>query len=1341
MSGDGGELGELNGGQKRAMESALGGDSMLVTGRAGTGKSFLVKRMIEELRKKEKMVVVTASTGIAAVNIGGTTLHSFVGGGLNPNPERAARGMTDVWANQWRRTDVLIIDECSMIDSDYFEKASKIGSLVRENDKPFGGMQIIMVGDFFQLPPYKGKFIFEVDLFKEIVGEHIYELREQFRQTDPEYVQFLEKIRFGNIDKSVKATWLRLSEKASPPDDAVWFFPRTVDVARRNIEKFRQLEGEERIFKSTDSNPTLKSWPVEEEVNLKVGAKVLLRKNLSVRNGLVNGAFGEVTSFGNDGYPMVRFASGVTMIGNAVFELMMGDEVIATRSQIPLMLAYALTVHKTQGLSLDEVVIDLTRSFGHGMIYTALSRARTLDGMWLRGKMPSMEMMKPDPRVVTWWKENVKENDEEVEIDKLEPPEIVPMEVTEEEEEEEAVLTPGEEVVVTPEEEESHIKYTKQHALEPPKGRKLVPYSKDFDFDRVNFELIGNYDFPAILKTKAMSRQAAMRLDIHTEERYMKALNYLRKRDNEQETPESVWYDQFKNCYRMRMSRPSDLPVDDVIGVPIIIREGLKEAGLERREWLPYVPPNLKLEVIDQYIANPLRLKMSASSLFRNLERLCVGIRLVDATEYIEASELHQVRKNVKIRKIIMPQGEKWPHHQFELDLMDFSKNADVGKGTNYVLTIVDVFTKKARCWPLHQKGAQTILKSAKDYLLEESEKGKLWTTQKFIVHSDNGGEFRGVFEKWIKENDWDVRKGLPYRAWSQGAVERLQRNLKTIVFAAMDLTNETFVYEIEKVVQNYNNTIHTATKMTPNDLAELTDLRNGDRKKIVDAKKVVETIVARNEARKSVAWRAYNEDKDKIRVGDFVRRLEDRTSKNVRTVKPRSAFTKKWNGNWSKDIWFVEKITEQPLRMPVYQLRRVMWDPNTPFDHTRLIKDPLSTKTHHENNPANLLKIKFSLTKLATIAAANGLVINQKEFLPIGKRPPPKDKEPEKVVRFVETNETIEPNEEETEEGVKEPRTMDGMLSETDVLNIIIYINNNVPGSAVLLLNDDKFSKSALAAVPYVTHRVTKDLEETRRMWPSFLFEHMNTFFLFLELFPELQEDKKASGYHYESVCGVLNINNEHYVSFNIRSSAGGRPPYHLMLIDSLEVPKINPRQVVGEAGEGLASVYNFWTSLQVKRKKMYGNIQIESSGLQVPHNEEEEKEVGSNNCGIFSSLTSVGAWHVLSLDEEVRRKEAPSENRHLFKAIMDKMVLLGMCEERKDGKHTYWTPNKYSDKFNPRKIREDAPQEEHEFMGEYLYNFSSWERFEEVRNDRGLENWLGKRIFGAKIHWDPVL
>ncbi|XP_010275115.1 PREDICTED: ATP-dependent DNA helicase PIF1-like [Nelumbo nucifera] len=415
--------------QLQVLKAVAEGKSVFITGSAGTGKTILLKRVVEVLKQlhTRKSVFVTASTGVAACALSGQTLHSFAGIGFGDG-DRESLLLTakSKSSYRWKRARALVIDEISMVDADLFDTLEYIAREIRrkESGRPWSGLQLIVSGDFFQLPPIgnrlslSGKeFAFEADCWDRSFDLQI-ELTQVFRQSDLKLVELLQGIRRGDNDPE-RLKLLQDRTVTSEPDFSVTrLFPRKNDVSRVNKERLRSLGRETVTYTALDVGQEpwksqLKLGITPDEVELCVGARVMLLKNIAQWDGLVNGATGTITGFKqretvaidiccSQLLPSVQFDSGPEIvILPEKWNVMEGDTVLATRKQIPLMLAWALSIHKCQGMTLNCLNTDLSRAFGCGMVYVALSRVRSLEGLYLSGFNPSK--IKAHPKVLEFY--------------------------------------------------------------------------------------------------------------------------------------------------------------------------------------------------------------------------------------------------------------------------------------------------------------------------------------------------------------------------------------------------------------------------------------------------------------------------------------------------------------------------------------------------------------------------------------------------------------------------------------------------------------------------------------------------------------------------------------------------------------------------------------------------------------------------------------------------------------------------------------------------------------------------------------------------------------------------
>uniref|UniRef100_A0A3P8T7X0 ATP-dependent DNA helicase PIF1 n=1 Tax=Amphiprion percula TaxID=161767 RepID=A0A3P8T7X0_AMPPE len=407
--------------QAAVLSAVLSGKNVFFTGSAGTGKSFLLKRIIGSLPPKSTFA--TASTGVAACHIGGTTLHNFagIGSGSAPLEQCIELAQRPGVLQHWTSCRHLIIDEVSMVEAHFFDKLESVARSVRRSTEPFGGIQLIVCGDFLQLPPVsKGKekasFCFQARSWRKVIQVNM-ELTEVRRQTDHSFISLLQAVRVGRVTEEVTAKLMRSSYHHIERDGilATRLCTHKDDVELTNKNKLQQLPGPVKVFEALDSDPALVKTidahsPVSRLIQLKVGAQVMLTKNLDVARGLVNGARGVVVAFesGKHGLPRVRFLCGVTeVLKKERWVFKSGGGIYLSRQQLPLKLAWAISIHKSQGMTLDCVEISLARVFESGQAYVALSRARSLEGLRVMDFDPSV--VRADPDVLVFYKRLRKE--------------------------------------------------------------------------------------------------------------------------------------------------------------------------------------------------------------------------------------------------------------------------------------------------------------------------------------------------------------------------------------------------------------------------------------------------------------------------------------------------------------------------------------------------------------------------------------------------------------------------------------------------------------------------------------------------------------------------------------------------------------------------------------------------------------------------------------------------------------------------------------------------------------------------------------------------------------------
>lgn len=399
--------------QEEALSILKSGANVFLTGEPGSGKTYTVNRYTEYLRECGVIPAITASTGIAATHINGMTLHSWSGIGISrvlSEDELAILCSRKRLISRLVKTNVLIIDEISMLDAKTFDLAEAVCRKIKNSGLLWGGMQVIFVGDFLQLPPVSPqgeeprKFAYSSSMWQKVNPVICY-LSDQYRQDDPQFLSLLTLIRKGCVTEEVQKilSARKLNSLCNLPsygtggenkeisEDHTRLYSHNIDVDRVNNEKLARLPGKEKEFKmewrgQDDLARQLKRGCLSPEMlRLKAGAKVMFTKN-NFSGGFVNGTTGKVEKFSEDGLPLVRLENGrLIEVSSAEWSIEDGGRTLARIFQIPLRLAWAITVHKSQGMTLDSAVIDLSEAFEYGQGYTALSRVRALENLHLIG--------------------------------------------------------------------------------------------------------------------------------------------------------------------------------------------------------------------------------------------------------------------------------------------------------------------------------------------------------------------------------------------------------------------------------------------------------------------------------------------------------------------------------------------------------------------------------------------------------------------------------------------------------------------------------------------------------------------------------------------------------------------------------------------------------------------------------------------------------------------------------------------------------------------------------------------------------------------------------------------
>lgn len=401
-------------------------DNLFLTGRAGTGKSTLLSYFKEKTSKK---IVVLAPTGVAALNVGGQTIHSFFR--FKPDiTEDKIKKLSDRAVNIYKKLDTIVIDEISMVRADLLDY---IDIFLRRNlgkNTPFAGIQMIFIGDLYQLPPvvkndekeifserYKSHYFFDADVFKKLEFKFI-ELEKVYRQSDEDFIHILNKIRNNTItDDDLYTLNKRIGERPDDEKYMVYLTPLNKAAKEINEKKLSELKTDIHIFNAiTDGNFKETDFPTDEELRLAKGAQVMLLNNDS-SGRWVNGTIGIIIDFdiSDDGEDVViieKEDGEIVEVKPHKWEMFkytydekkkkIGTETTGSFTQFPLRLAWAITIHKSQGKTFEKVLIDISSGvFAHGQTYVALSRCKSLEGIYLKSPLKKQHIIM-DRRIINF---------------------------------------------------------------------------------------------------------------------------------------------------------------------------------------------------------------------------------------------------------------------------------------------------------------------------------------------------------------------------------------------------------------------------------------------------------------------------------------------------------------------------------------------------------------------------------------------------------------------------------------------------------------------------------------------------------------------------------------------------------------------------------------------------------------------------------------------------------------------------------------------------------------------------------------------------------------------------
>lgn len=385
--------------QQEAIDTMLTGKNVFLTGEPGAGKTYTLNKFIEYARQLGKRIAITASTGIAASHIDGVTVHSWSGLGIAESitdEELERMSWKPYIRDKYTRCDLLIIDEVSMLHGEYLDMVERACRWVRRNDLPFGGLQVILVGDLFQLPPVSRDndptYVHQSEAW--LRGDlTVCYLTEQHRQgADDKLLDLLRSMRAGDFTPEQRDL-LESRVNLEHSDDITRLYTHNVDVDAMNRRKLEELDGAIRTKQMRHNGDPYRvaamkrSILAPETFYWAVGAEVMFIAN-NFDEGYVNGTRGTVTGMTSDGNPIVDTVDGArihTEMHTWKAYDDQGQYIVAEVTQLPLRLAWAVTIHKSQGMSLDAAEIDLSKAFTPGMGYVALSRVRSLEGLYLTG--------------------------------------------------------------------------------------------------------------------------------------------------------------------------------------------------------------------------------------------------------------------------------------------------------------------------------------------------------------------------------------------------------------------------------------------------------------------------------------------------------------------------------------------------------------------------------------------------------------------------------------------------------------------------------------------------------------------------------------------------------------------------------------------------------------------------------------------------------------------------------------------------------------------------------------------------------------------------------------------
>jgi ATP-dependent DNA helicase PIF1 len=415
----------MNDEQQAVFDAVTSGRSVIMTGAGGVGKTYLLTRIVEWATESNISYGITATTGAAAILLGGTTLHSFLGIGLGTKPAaELVRDLTRkreygrILYERLRALTILIIDEVSMLNDQLFDLISDYLSIIRKRPEPFGGVQLVLSGDLFQIPPINGRFFFHADAWKTKGMDNItmrFDLKKSQRHKgDTRFMEILQKLRVGKCTAAalceLQATESNVFEDGIKPS-VLYLKNIDVDVLNKHeLDKLIDIGALEHVYiLKTSRQPAAKSWAssskVPELTRLCIGAQVMLKWNVDMEAGLCNGARGVVLGFTPSGAVRVKFRGIPEKVIDTIKVEHPDDKDIWFKF-MPLRLAWAITINVSQGATLDAAVIDMdignaSPDFLYGKFYTAISRVRDLKSVMVRNVNPRLFMAHPEALAFT----------------------------------------------------------------------------------------------------------------------------------------------------------------------------------------------------------------------------------------------------------------------------------------------------------------------------------------------------------------------------------------------------------------------------------------------------------------------------------------------------------------------------------------------------------------------------------------------------------------------------------------------------------------------------------------------------------------------------------------------------------------------------------------------------------------------------------------------------------------------------------------------------------------------------------------------------------------------------